>query len=86
MSLRQKSEAGSSSERGILGVGLESSFPVKHHSRGVVTSIALSGVVDAILEVSRQRKALLDQLRAALQSGNNAEALQLARELCGLSG
>lgn len=48
--------------------------------------IALSGIVDAILEVSRQRKLLLDELRFALQSDKNDEALQLARKLCGLQG
>lgn len=48
--------------------------------------VSLNGVVDAILEVGRQRKALLDQLRSALQSGNDAEALRLARQLCGLLG
>jgi hypothetical protein len=47
---------------------------------------AISGVVDAILEVSRQRKSLLDRMRSALQTGNDATALQLARQLCGLLG
>jgi conjugal transfer/entry exclusion protein len=53
-----------------------------------VTAIpmSVSGVVDAILEVSRQRKPLLDQLRSVLQSGDDAKALQLARQLCGLAG
>jgi len=45
---------------------------------------SLSGVVDAILEVGRQRKALLAQLRIALEAGNDEEALNLARRLCGL--
>jgi hypothetical protein len=44
----------------------------------------VSGVIDAILEVGQQRKALLVQLRAALQSGNDSGALELARQLCGL--
>ena len=44
----------------------------------------ITGAVDAILEVGRQRKAVLEQLRAALQSGNDLEALNLARQLCGL--
>jgi uncharacterized protein YpiB (UPF0302 family) len=48
--------------------------------------MSLSGVVDAILEVGRQRKSLLDQMRSALQSKDNAKALQLARQLCGLPG
>lgn len=46
--------------------------------------ISFPGVVDAILEVSRQRKLLFDQLKSALKSGDDAEALLLARRLCGL--
>ena len=45
---------------------------------------SISGIVDAILEVGQQRNALLAELRVALQSGNNGEALILARRLCGL--
>jgi hypothetical protein len=45
----------------------------------------LSGVVDAILDVGRQRKLLLDQMRNALESGNSEEALGFARKLCGLT-
>jgi hypothetical protein len=64
------------------------------HARKVATSItpvdseydgiAISGVVDAVLEVGRQRKTLLSQLRIALESGKEKEALNLARRLCGL--
>jgi hypothetical protein len=43
-----------------------------------------SGIVDAILEVGRQRAALLGQLRSALESGDDSKALNLARQLCGL--
>jgi hypothetical protein len=50
-----------------------------------VTSPTLSGIVNAVLEVSRQRNALLNQLRSALQSGDDQQALQVARQLCGLS-
>lgn len=46
--------------------------------------VSLSEIVDAILEVGRQRKIVLDQLRAALQSGDDRQALELARQLCGL--
>jgi hypothetical protein len=46
--------------------------------------VSLSGIVDAILEVGRQRKIVLNQLRAALQSGDDRQALALARQLCGL--
>lgn len=47
--------------------------------------MSYSGIVDAILHVSRQRKSLLDQLRAALLSGDDSEALGFARHLCGLA-
>lgn len=46
---------------------------------------SVSGIVDAILEVGRQRKTLLAQLRIALEASNEGEALNLARRLCGLS-
>jgi hypothetical protein len=46
--------------------------------------VNISGAVDAILEVGRQRKAVLEKLRAALQSGNDSQALDVARQLCGL--
>jgi hypothetical protein len=50
----------------------------------VAPEVSLSGLVDAILEVGRQRKVLLDQVRCALVSGNDAEALRFARQLCGI--
>lgn len=49
-----------------------------------MTDTSTLGVVHAILEVSRERKAVLDQLRAALKSGDSVRALELARQLCGL--
>jgi hypothetical protein len=48
-------------------------------------NLTLSGVTDAILEVGRQRNALLDQMRGALQSGDTEQVLRLARQLCGLT-
>jgi hypothetical protein len=50
-----------------------------------VPQMSLSGVVDAILEVGNQRKLLFGQMRSALVSGNNSEALGFARQLCGLA-
>ena len=44
-----------------------------------------AAIVNAIVEVGRQRTELLAKLREALQSGNNLLALDLARELCGLN-
>jgi hypothetical protein len=49
------------------------------------SDLALSGVTDAIIEVGRQRKALLDQMRGALESGDTEQVLRLARNLCGLT-
>ena len=46
--------------------------------------VALSGIVEAIQKAGHERKLLLAELRIALQSGRNDEALQLARRLCGL--
>lgn len=51
---------------------------------GTHDGYSVSGVVDAILEVGRQRNMLLAQLRTALESGNEKEALVLAGRLCGL--
>jgi len=53
-------------------------------SPNVPPPTSLAGFVDAILEVGHQRKLLLDQVRSALISGNDAEALSYARRLCGL--
>jgi len=47
-------------------------------------SVELSCVVDAILEVGRERNALLQQLRVALESGDTIAALDLAGSLVGL--
>lgn len=52
---------------------------------GEAPTISMSGIVDAILEVGRQRNSLLHQLRTALQSGRDDEALSVARQLCGMS-
>ena len=45
---------------------------------------SMASVVDAILEVGRQRTALLEKMRSALESGDDTSALFHARELCGL--
>ncbi len=44
----------------------------------------VDAVVNAIVEVGRQRKAVLDKMRAALEAGDERAALLCARELCGL--
>jgi len=45
---------------------------------------SVAGIVDAILAIGSQRKALLAHLRVALESGQEREALILSRRLCGL--
>ncbi|HLY62880.1 MAG TPA: hypothetical protein VKV95_19210 [Terriglobia bacterium] len=45
---------------------------------------SLNGLVEVALEIASRRRETLKQLRAALESGNNSEALNLAKELCGL--
>jgi hypothetical protein len=46
----------------------------------------LDGIVDAIASVSRERHALMEQLREALQNHADTRALALARNLVGLGG
>jgi hypothetical protein len=50
-----------------------------------VAAISTGGIVDAILQVGRERNLLLKQLRSALQSGRKDEALEIASKLCGLT-
>jgi hypothetical protein len=47
--------------------------------------LTIGGIVDAITAVGRKRKALLDLMRGALETGDNERALNFARQLCGLS-
>lgn len=45
----------------------------------------LNPVFEAALEIARLREQVLAELRAALERGEDAQALQLARRLVGLS-
>ncbi len=42
------------------------------------------GLLDAALEITMRRRAVLGLMRKALESGDEEEALRFARELCGL--
>ena len=44
----------------------------------------MTGLIDAALEISRERREILMKLREALDSGDESRALGLARQLCGL--
>jgi len=54
------------------------------YGKHMISEHNTAGIVDAILEVGKQRAALLEKLRAALESGDDPKALLLARQLCGL--
>jgi hypothetical protein len=61
---------------------LETGYVVMPESQN---GLPVSGVVEAILEVGRHRKATLQRLRAALERGDTENALNFARQLCGLA-
>jgi len=84
--LSNSSEAAEPQECGGLVPNTKVGRPPELESDKVLPAISLSGIVDAIQEVGLQRKVLLDQLRSALESGNDAEALRIARKYCGLMG
>jgi hypothetical protein len=44
----------------------------------------LAGVLDAVLDVSRRQAKIIEEMRAALDRGDNEEALNRARELTGV--
>lgn len=44
----------------------------------------MAGILDVALAIAERRRNVLSRLRAALEAGQDAEALKLARELCGL--
>jgi hypothetical protein len=44
----------------------------------------MGGVLDVVLEIAAGRREMLSKLRAALENGNDMEALSYARKLCGM--
>ena len=46
--------------------------------------VSLAGVLNAALEIADKRRETLARLRAALEKGDDAEALKVARALCGV--
>jgi hypothetical protein len=51
----------------------------------VTSEFDVSGLLDIALEIAKKDEKLMEQLTAALVAGNDAEALRLARLLCGVS-
>ena len=44
----------------------------------------INALIDIALQIAQERRGILSQMRAALEAGDDAQALQLARKLCGL--
>ncbi len=55
------------------------------NTNGVSPAHFPSGLVEAIREVGRQRAALLAAMKAALEGGDNEQALSLGKQLCGIA-
>jgi hypothetical protein len=51
---------------------------------GVYCVTESKGFVNAALEISMRRRAVLGLMRKALESGDEGQALKFARQLCGL--
>lgn len=45
----------------------------------------VTGILQAALDISRERADTLSKMRAAYERGDDAEVLRLGRELCGLA-
>jgi hypothetical protein len=45
---------------------------------------ALTGILDAVIEVSKRQAKLIEEMRDALERGDDVEALEKARELTGV--
>jgi len=75
----------------LIGLILSTAILLVHGSGHLLLSYSVlppqpqvSGAVDAILKVAGERKGLLMQLKAALLSHQDEEALRLARKYCGI--
>ena len=49
-----------------------------------MASASKSALIEAALQIAQERREIMVKLRAALESGDGARALELARELCGV--
>ena len=47
------------------------------------TDAVTEGLIRTALAIASKRRDILERLREALQQGDNAQALELAKELCG---
>ena len=49
------------------------------------TQESVKGTVAAVLKIGRERKLVLEKMKAALESGNDSEALKFARLYVGIT-
>jgi hypothetical protein len=61
-------------------ISANSDFRQRHESPGT----NLGGLLDIAMEIAAKRREILRQMRTALQNRNDLEALDYARQLCGV--
>jgi hypothetical protein len=49
-----------------------------------MANVNTNALIDAALDIAQERRDILTELRAALETGDHLRALSLARKLCGL--
>lgn len=52
--------------------------------RQLIDGPELKGLIDAAIKIGEARRQTLRRMRAALEAGNQTEALKLAASLCGV--
>lgn len=59
---------------------------IAHHAttRGGTSPESSKGIIEAALEIARNRRETLDRIRDAFSRNDEAKVLQLTKELCGI--
>ena len=68
---------------GFLPQDAESPVPAQRITQADGES-TLSGVLEAALEIARKRRETLARMREALENGNDAQVIEIAREFFGV--
>jgi hypothetical protein len=64
------------------GIMMSANSDVIHRNESPATN--LGGLLDIAMEIAAKRREILRQMRTALQNRNDLEALDYARQLCGV--
>ena len=64
------------------GIMISANSDFKHRSESPGTN--LGGLLDIAIEIAAKRRDILRRLRTALENRNDLEALDYARQLCGV--